>query len=94
MEREKRIIKSQECGWRAMEEAERLKEKLSLKPCFVKIHILKVLKLWIMRGKVTHFMFSSSTDQRIQVREVSRAPGYPYAWGFCISMAIEMCRGQ
>lgn len=44
-----------------------------------------------MRGNVTHFMFSRSVDQGMQVREVSWAPGHPYAQGFCISMEMRKC---
>jgi len=91
MEGERRIIKSEECSWRVMEEAKWLKEKLSLKPCFVKIRVLKVLELWIMRGNVARFTFSSSMDQGMQVREVDQAPGHPYAQGFCISMGMRKC---
>lgn len=57
-EGEGRIIKSQECSWRATGKPKWLKEYLSLKLSSVKLHVLKVLGSGVMRGNVTPFMVS------------------------------------
>lgn len=57
-EGEGRIIKSQECSWRATGEPKWLKKYLSLKLCFVELHVLEVLGSGITRGEVTCFMVS------------------------------------
>lgn len=44
-----------------------------------------------MRGNVTHFIFASSVDQGMQVKEVSWASGHLYAQEFCISMEMRKC---